>query len=83
MPAGVRFKPGDESHFAGRADFYQLRFGRYLIAMNTTAARTFPLPVPADAGRPKLLGGGTDDVPAGSVRQVAPRSTMVLVFGDR
>ena len=32
-------------------DFYVLRFGRYLIAMNTTEARTFEFDVPGDGWR--------------------------------
>ena len=50
-PADAKVKPGDESHFAGFADFYVLRFGRYVIAMNTTEGKTFEFDVPGDGWR--------------------------------
>src|SRR5438093_1808722 len=41
-----KLKPGDESHYAGKADFYTLRFGPYLIGMNTTRTKTFEIKAP-------------------------------------
>src|SRR5207247_496284 len=32
-PAGVAFKPGQENPYAGRGEFYRLRYGPYLIGM--------------------------------------------------
>jgi hypothetical protein len=78
-PPGVRIKAGDESHFAGKAEFYVLRFGRYLIAMNTTADQSFPLTVQGAAG-PAMDLGARLSVPAGSVLRVGPRSTVVLYW---
>jgi hypothetical protein len=51
IPAGVSFKPGDENVYAGKADFYTLRYGNYLIGMNLTTDKTFELKSPADCGR--------------------------------
>lgn len=42
-PDDVPFDPKQENPYAGRAEFYQLRFGPYLIAMNTTKAKTFEI----------------------------------------
>lgn len=77
-PPGVSFKPGTESVYAGRGDFYLLRYGAYLIAMNTTSDRVEGFDLPAkfvgarDLARP-------DSAPAAAGRvEVAPRSTMVL-----
>jgi hypothetical protein len=36
VPAGVKFKPGDRCPLTGKADFYRMRYGPYLIGMNMT-----------------------------------------------
>jgi hypothetical protein len=77
VPAGVKFKPGDESVYAGKGEFYTLRYGDYLIGMNTTPDKTFSLPVPADAKPAREL--VSQKVPApGAPIQIEPRSTVVL-----
>ena len=77
IPAGVKFKPGDESVYAGKADFYTLRYGNYLIGMNTSAEKTFELKPPVGAGEAKeLVSGKTLKLTA--PLKVAPRSTVVL-----
>ena len=80
IPAGLAFKPGQESIHAGKASFYQLRYGPYLIGMNTTKDKTFSLKTPVSpAPVPELISQKkialTGDLP------VAPRSTAVLYFG--
>jgi hypothetical protein len=78
IPAGIPYKTGQESVFAGKGDFYVLRYGDYLIAMNTTANRPLSFDVPAefatarDLVRPAAVPAG-----AGS-RLVSPRSTVIL-----
>ena len=75
IPADVKLKPGDESHFAGKADFYVLHYGPYLIAMNTTKDKTYDLPVPAGSFKDQITGkpvAGNDPI------KVGPRSTIVL-----
>ena len=37
IPADVPFQPGQENLYAGRALFYTLRYGDYLIGMNASA----------------------------------------------
>jgi hypothetical protein len=77
MPGGVKFKPGDESVYAGKGDFYTLRYGNYLIGMNLTTDRTFELKTPAGGREAKELVSGktvTLNVPL----KVGPRSTVVL-----
>jgi hypothetical protein len=76
----VKFHPGDESVHAGKADFYALRYGNYLIGMNLTTDKTFELKTPADAGEAKELVSGKIMRPDAPPR-IAPRSTMVLFFG--
>lgn len=46
IPEGVDFKPGWESVYAGKGDFYTLRYGKYLIAMNCTKDKVYDLKVP-------------------------------------
>jgi hypothetical protein len=77
IPADVTFTPGTESHFSGRADFYTLKYGPYLIGMNTTTDKTFAIDVPKDARSIKELVSGRTDVVAGSQEKVGPLSTVV------
>jgi hypothetical protein len=77
IPDGVSFKPGQENLFAGRGDFYQLRYGPYLIAMNMSTDETFELKAPDHAGKIRNL-VSTKTVTASSVIKVAPRTTVVL-----
>ena len=80
IPADVKLKPGEENHFAGKANFYTLRYGPYLIGMNMTQDKTFELKVPDGAKRVKDLVSQRNDFAAGSVEKVGPRSTVVLYF---
>jgi len=77
IPAGVPFRVGDESVYAGRASFYTLRYGPYLVAMNTTTDKTFDLKLPEDAQNAKELVSGRTGAQPGAAVQVGPRSTQV------
>ncbi len=77
LPEGVRFKPGDESVYAGKASFYTLRYGPYLIGMNTTKDKTFEMKIPANANAPRELMSSRPVLP-GAVLNVSPRSTVVV-----
>lgn len=79
IPDGIAFKPGQENLHAGRGDFYQLRYGAYLIAMNMSTGKTFDLAVPSHDGKIRAL-AGAKDAKAGSRLKVAPRTTVVLHF---
>ena len=77
IPAGIEFKPGQENIHAGKASFYTLRHGAYLIGMNTTKDQTFELKAPAGfAQAPEMISGKT--VPLAAPLKVPPRSTVVL-----
>ncbi|HEX8339277.1 MAG TPA: hypothetical protein VF624_00060, partial [Tepidisphaeraceae bacterium] len=81
-PEGVTpIKPGQESPYAGRGDFYELRYGPYLIGLNMTTGKTFDLNVPADANGVTDLTAAGAAVAPGSVRKVGPRTTAVLYVG--
>ena len=77
IPAGVRFQPGDESVDAGKAAFYTLRYGRYLIAMNTTKDRTFPQTPPVGVASAQELVSGRKLTLAAPI-EVGPRRTVIL-----
>lgn len=80
IPAGIPFKPGQENAYAGRADFYQLRYGPYLIGMNATQDKTFTLTTPVGVKKaPELVSGQTLKVD--SPLKVGPMSTVVLYLG--
>lgn len=77
-PPGVTFKPGAESVYAGKGDFYLLRYGDYLIAMNTSATKPESFEVPIDfVGARDLVRPDKATVAAGQ-KAVKPRSTVIL-----
>ncbi len=76
IPAGVSFKPGDESPYAGRGDFYRASYGPFEIGMNATPDRSFTLEVP-ESGSYRLL-GENKPIPGGAKLTVPPMSTLVL-----
>ena len=81
IPAGIPFKLGEENSFAGKAEFYTCRYGDYLIGMNCTPDKTFPLTAPAGFTRaPELVSGKILTMAKGSL-PVKPMSTVVLYLG--
>lgn len=80
FPPGVPFDPRKEIVFAGRADFYQLRYGPYLIGMNTTKDKTFEMASPAGVKEAPDLVARTS-VTLDAPLKVGPRSTVVLFLG--
>lgn len=82
MPDGVSFRPGDESVYAGKADFYSLRYGDYLIGMNLTTDKTFELKTPPEISEAKEL-VSKKALKLDAPLKVAPRTTVVLWVGGR
>jgi hypothetical protein len=81
LPADLTLARGQDNPHAGRADFYQLRYGPYLIAMNTTKDKTFEFTPPQGMDEaPELVQGIM--LPLKGTISVAPRSTVVLFLGD-
>lgn len=77
IPAGIKFRPGDENVYAGKGSFYTLRYGNYLIGMNLTKDKTFELKPPSGVSTARELVAGKMlelDAPV----KVGPRSTVVL-----
>ncbi len=81
IPDGVKFKPGDESVYAGKADFYTLRYGKYLIGMNCSHSKTFQLKLPSDCKLIKKVQSDERFKKGGEVT-VGPQSTIVLEVVD-
>ncbi|MDP4208684.1 MAG: hypothetical protein Q8928_07720 [Bacteroidota bacterium] len=77
IPTSIVFKPGDESVYAGRAQFYKMKFGNYYVAMNCTKDRTFELTIPADFRNAKDLVNNKKVTPKKSI-QIAPQTSVVL-----
>jgi hypothetical protein len=81
IPAEIAFKPGQENPYAGRASFYKLEYGKYLIGMNADKDKPHVMAVPAgfenaiELVSRKKIGGKTSI-------SVPPSSTVVL-FADR
>jgi hypothetical protein len=70
--------------FLGKASFYWVRYGNYLIALNTTEDRTFSLPAAASLDLPQakeLVSGKDLDLKRGV--PVPPLTTKVLFLGKR
>ncbi len=76
VPETVPFRPGQENVFAGRALYYELNYGAYIVAMNASEQKTFELTVP-DKG--KYLNLTADGKPVQTRKLlIAPMSTVVL-----
>lgn len=73
-------KYGDWGPFVGKAAFYQLRYGDYLIGLNTTEDRSYNLKSPDGIGRATDLVSGKE-IPCSGEVPVAPLSTVVLYLG--
>jgi hypothetical protein len=72
---------GDWGPFLGKAAFYSLHYGPYLIGMNTTEDRTYTLHPPAGLLRAKDLVSGKQ-VEFSSDYAVPPQTTVVFFLGD-
>jgi hypothetical protein len=79
IPEGVRFRAGDESVYAGKGEFYTLRYGAYLIAMNMTTDTAFELKPPTGVSEAKEMVSG-QMLKLSAPLKVAPRTTVVLRF---
>lgn len=81
MPSGVKYLPGEDNIYAGRADLYVLTYGPYYIAMNSSKSKTFDVDLPKRAGSAQELVAGIE-VPASiSQLRLAPGQTVVLYLG--
>lgn len=82
LPAGVTYAPGEDNSYAGRADYYQLTYGPYLIAMNSSKDKSFELKLPRRSKPVKDLASGQRIDPAIRVLQVKAGTTAVVYLGN-
>lgn len=68
---------GDWGPFLGRADFYSLVYGDYVIGLNTNTTKSYTLNVPTGVTAATDLATGKNVSLGGSIT-VAPKSTVVL-----
>jgi hypothetical protein len=81
LPEGSKYVPGEDNAYAGRADFYQLTYGPYLIAMNSSKDKHFDAALPARTRVAReLVGGALVPVDTGTV-PVPPGHTVVIYLG--
>jgi len=71
---------GDWGPFLGRADFYSLDYGDYVIGLNTNASKPYRLAIPTGAKTAINLATGKTISTAGPIT-VAPKTTVVLYLG--
>jgi len=81
VPDGTAYKPGDENPYAGRGTFYALRYGDYLIGMNTTKDTVYTLKTPVGVGSANDLSSGKRVKFTQNGLAVGPGVTSVLYFG--
>jgi hypothetical protein len=73
-------KYGTWGPFVGKAAFYWLRYGDYLIGINTTQTNTYSLPAPSGFTQaPDLVSGKTMEL--NKEIKVGPLTTVVLYLG--
>ena len=73
---------GDWGPFLGKADFYSLVYGNYVIGLNDSATKSYPLSLPEGVRSIKDLTTGKSR-PASLPIAVAPKSTIVLYVERR
>jgi hypothetical protein len=83
LPSGYKIRAGrngetaQEGPYLGRAWFYRLHYGPYLIGMNTTRSGTYSLRVPRGVTRAENLSTG-HNIEIDGPLIVKPRQTIVL-----
>lgn len=74
-------RDGTWGPFVGKAAFYWLRYGDYLIGLNTTENKTYLLPMPSGFTQaPDLVSAKTMDL--SKEIKVGPLTTVVLYLGN-
>ena len=76
IPEGVKYNKGDENVYAGRAQFYLMRYGKYLVAMNSSKDKIFDVTLPVDMKNSVDLTNNKKPVTEG-VYKLAPMTTVV------
>ncbi|MEO7494406.1 MAG: hypothetical protein ABIT83_21920 [Massilia sp.] len=83
LPQGSQYVAGEDNAHAGRADYYQLQYGPYLIGMNSSRDKHFELALPPHRAALRELAGGAVIAPGVRSLRVAPGSTAVVYLGQQ
>ncbi len=78
LAPGSRYAAGEDNAHAGRADYYELRYGPWLIGMNSSTNKTFELALPARRTAVKDLASGAVVAPGTARVTVKAGSTAVF-----
>ena len=77
IPEGLTYKAGQEHPSAGRANFYKLQYGNYIVAMNASADKEFEVAVPKEfKGAKNLI--TKEKIGKKTIIKVPARSSLVL-----
>ena len=76
IPEGTNYKLGSESPYAGKALFYEMQYGDYIIGMNSSTGNEFSIELPSEGRYVNLTDEGME-VKSKTVK-VKPMSTLVL-----
>lgn len=76
IPEGIDFKPGQENAYAGKADFYRLDYGPYIICMNSSDTKKATTILPADC---MIFRNCTWQKASAGEITIMPRTTYVLL----
>lgn len=82
-PDGAHFDWGQDNPWAGRADYYELRYGDYIIAMNAGTGKSYEVALPAHDRDLKDLTTGQAVAPDVRSLTVRPGETRVIYLGKR
>jgi hypothetical protein len=82
VPPGITETFGQQNPYVGRASFYVLRYGRYLIGMNSSENKSYELSAPRGMTSAQDLISGKTLAIEGPVT-VSPRSTVVLYLPNQ
>lgn len=82
LPPGSKYIPGEDNGYAGRADYYELRYGPYLFAMNSSKDKSFDVRLPARAKPVKDLVSGKSISPKASSMSLKAGTTAVIYLGE-
>jgi len=77
VPKGMTVNFGQQNPYVGRASFYILQYGRYLIGMNASDDKSYGMRAPDGVTSAKDLISGKTLAIQGPV-QISPHSTVVL-----
>lgn len=81
LPEGSKYVAGEDNPYAGRADYYQLTYGPYLIAVNASADKSFELKLPPRTAPAKELVSGKLLASSLFSLNVPPETTVVVYLG--